>query len=680
MADTHWANAVSGSFANAADWTGGDVPGIHDVAVLDAAGGPYTVASNATQSVGGLDLASNATLSITNGNFFVFGTTSNAGTILVDSPDLVAFGRAVQNAGAIQCSGGEIEFDGDVTNSSSGVITANGAPIQFDGDVFGGALQSLAGGSFTFSGGGIFGTSGAITLDAQITIEQGRLGATELGGSIVNEGRIISDQLGPRGSQTVIAIRNATLSGGGEIDLGRRGFGGIEGVPKLAATLDNVDNLIVGAGTIGGANPLSLTNEANGRIESEGPRQLVIDLGADTLSNSGYIAAFGVGGLVLRQTTVDNMSGAGRIVALQGDVHLQGATVIGGSLDSSGYPTVVVDAGYGASTLDGRATQVELSGGLVVAAGASLVLEGTLSNAGFPPNQPLQIGGPDGAGSLVIGASGATLTGSGRVVLAGMNSQITGAGGGMLTNMSNTISGDGTIGGLGLEIDNQAGGVIEGTTSQALVLDPGAGTIDNEGLIVARDGALVITGAVDNAGRLAAAGGDLTVDGPVTGSGLVVISGGTAAFVGALGERAQFLAGGGVLELFQSQSYANRVYGFAANGSTTLDLRDIGFTGSGEASFRPQPYGGILTVSDGTHTADIKLVGAFSNVTFVAASDGQGGVDIIRQAGGAASVHAFAAAAGALGAAPAGHPASGREAWTVDGRRALIAPPRASLA
>ncbi|MEO7026389.1 MAG: hypothetical protein ABI056_02430 [Caulobacteraceae bacterium] len=151
MADIHWANAVSGSFTNPSDWTGGDVPGIHDVAVLDAAGGPYTVTSSAYQSVGGLDLASNATLSITN-EFFVIGTSSNAGTILVDSPYLIAFTREVDNSGAIQCSGGEIEFDGEVRNSATGVITANGAAILFDGDVFGGALQSLAGGGLTFSG------------------------------------------------------------------------------------------------------------------------------------------------------------------------------------------------------------------------------------------------------------------------------------------------------------------------------------------------------------------------------------------------------------------------------------------------------------------------------------------------------------------------------------------------
>jgi len=52
MADIQWANAVSGSFTNASDWTGGVVPGSSDVAVLDAAGTtPYTVTCATYQTV-----------------------------------------------------------------------------------------------------------------------------------------------------------------------------------------------------------------------------------------------------------------------------------------------------------------------------------------------------------------------------------------------------------------------------------------------------------------------------------------------------------------------------------------------------------------------------------------------------------------------------------------------------
>jgi hypothetical protein len=53
----------------------------------------------------------------------------------------------------------------------------------------------------------------------------------------------------------------------------------------------------------------------------------------------------------------------------------------------------------------------------------------------------------------------------------------------------------------------------------------------------------------------------------------------------------------------------------------------------------------VLTVSDGTHTAHITLVGNFLASTFVAASDGHGGVSIT-----ASSTQVFNAAMASIGA------------------------------
>jgi hypothetical protein len=71
------------------------------------------------------------------------------------------------------------------------------------------------------------------------------------------------------------------------------------------------------------------------------------------------------------------------------------------------------------------------------------------------------------------------------------------------------------------------------------------------------------------------------------------------------------------------------VSGFSLTGGTSLDLRDIAFVGSGEATFSGTASQGVLTVTDGTHTAHITLIGNYTASSFVASSDGQGGVSIV---------------------------------------------------
>lgn len=308
MSTIHWANAVDGSFQNPEDWTGGVVPGIADEAVLDAAGGSFTVTSTAYQYVGGLELASNATLAVTAQLFVVAGTTVNAGHILVDGSGELGLEYAVSNSGVIDINGSQSDatLDGVVNNSPTGAILAeNGAVVFLSHNVVGGSLLATSRGGFYFTGGGMIGAAGGITLGGDITVDYGGEQSTQIDGRVHNSGAIVLSQvnyaLGP-----TLSARHAILDGGGEILLGSLGYNRLEGIAGQASSLDNIDNLIVGAGAIGDGGLFTLTNEANGKIESAGPRQLVIDLGADVLRNQGYIRSNGAGGIVLRQTTVDN--------------------------------------------------------------------------------------------------------------------------------------------------------------------------------------------------------------------------------------------------------------------------------------------------------------------------------------------------------------------------------------
>jgi hypothetical protein len=191
------------------------------------------------------------------------------------------------------------------------------------------------------------------------------------------------------------------------------------------------------------------------------------------------------------------------------------------------------------------------------------------------------------------------------------------------------------------------------TVTDAGVLKLGAakGVVTNAGLIeTAGAGSLTIAGALDNTGTIAANGGTLTVSGAVTGAGVAAIKGGTLDLASSFAENVTFSGTKGVLVLAQSQGYAGTVTGFSKSGATTLDLFDIGFVGSSEATFSGTKTGGLLTVADGTHTARIVLGGDYLSSTFVASSDGHGGVDVVAvRTKSAAPTHGFISAMAGLG-------------------------------
>ncbi|HXV01056.1 MAG TPA: hypothetical protein VG166_11205, partial [Caulobacteraceae bacterium] len=87
-----------------------------------------------------------------------------------------------------------------------------------------------------------------------------------------------------------------------------------------------------------------------------------------------------------------------------------------------------------------------------------------------------------------------------------------------------------------------------------------------------------------------------------------------------------FLGTGGELELFDGADFAGKVAGFAATDS--LDLRSIPFGTGTKVSYSGTKTSGTLTVSNGSHVANIALLGQFTAGEFAAANDGHGGTDI----------------------------------------------------
>jgi aspartate 1-decarboxylase len=79
----------------------------------------------------------------------------------------------------------------------------------------------------------------------------------------------------------------------------------------------------------------------------------------------------------------------------------------------------------------------------------------------------------------------------------------------------------------------------------------------------------------------------------------------------------------GTLKLDNSTSFSGTVAGLA--GQDTLDLADINFATIQNPTFNGTNTGGVLTVTDGSHTANIVLLGDYTASTFNVSSDGQGG-------------------------------------------------------
>lgn len=346
-----------------------------------------------------------------------------------------------------------------------------------------------------------------------------------------------------------------------------------------------------------------------------------IDAGAKWTLNG--VNAVTTGGRLVDAGTlaiIGTMTNAGTIAGMAGGkIILERLDLIGGTLQSA----TTVSVKDGGNILDGTAGTLTNDAQLIVADAGTLTLEGAIDNAGG-----IRLAAATSGTDLIVKAA-ATLSGGGSVVLSAnlLNTIVGASTTASLTNVDNTISGSGAIGAGKLVLSNQAAGLIEQTGSLALTINTGTKTVSNAGTIEATgSGGLTIAGAVANTGVLEANKGNLTVSGAVTGTGAAVVNGATLAFFSAFNENVTFAFAGGVLALANSQAYTATITGFSKTGAASLDLRDIGFVSVNEAAFSGTSAGGVLTVTDGTHTARLNLVGSYRTSTWTASSDGSGGV------------------------------------------------------
>jgi len=628
-----------------------------------AAGGSAVAAtgselSSAMVESGGVDVISSGSLAVlttveAGGEEVIsggtaLGTTLSGGFELVDGVNggteetIVSAGGeqlVVSSALTVETkvlSGGSaaVETGGELTGT---VVSSGGVVIE---RYFGSAI-----GTVVSTGGMDLVSSGGITTGTQVeglqVVSGGETSATTLftGGqeTVLSGGLASATQVSSGGT--------LTISSGGVADGGEVFAGGaliIDGTISTDATLTVAGHLALGGAvagprTLAGTGTLALTGGASTIGAGAALSIAHVSQGAATLNLTGDLAYGGTWTQTKGSIVVD----AARTLTLAGT-----GDRFSGTLNGAG--AVVFAAG--SDTLSGTKLLVADT----VVAGAAVTLAGAIDLA-----KTLTVTGP----GLTVAAQGATLSGGGHLLLAGVaGNEIVGAKAtAVLANVDDTILGAGDLGGGSMVLDNEGDGTIGSATGTALVIDTGANTILNSGLIASESaGGLTVKSAVINNSLLGVSVGTLTLDAAVTGTGEVLINAGTAAFAAAFSQNVDFEGAAGVLQLAKSQAYTGAITGFSKTGGTSLDLRDIAFTtGKTKATFveNGAKTQGVLTVTDGTHTALITLVGNYAGSTFTTKSDGHSGttvVDPTKAAAGAPAVLPLITAMAAFDAG-AGH-------------------------
>ncbi|MEY2527684.1 MAG: hypothetical protein QOE73_2455, partial [Verrucomicrobiota bacterium] len=266
-----------------------------------------------------------------------------------------------------------------------------------------------------------------------------------------------------------------------------------------------------------------------------------------------------------------------------------------------------------------QAPITENPGTMQIGDGSYLPLSGTINNTGT-----IQLNSTGEETDLQLIEHGIALTGTGHVVLSdraenvisGTSADVT------MTNVDNTISGAGQIGNGKLTLINE--GTIDATGAKPLTVDTGVNVVTNSGTLEATgSGGLIVRSDVVNTGVLWANGGNVALEGNVSGNGSALISGSaTLEFAAASTANTAFASGStGALVLDHGFDFSGIVSGMTA--SNHLDLLNFSFAKGTTLNYAANAdgNGGVLSVTDGAHSANISLSGHFNPAGFQAGVD-----------------------------------------------------------
>jgi len=604
----------------------------------------------------------------------------------------------VVNSGAITGGAGGA---GGGNRGGAGVYLNAGGLLVNEGSVRGGSGGSAVNGSGGNGGFGVFcpaggtidnygtiitGVGGTGTIDGQPTVGVYLYG----GGGIITNGSsrdtnafIGTDTTGVTGGEFGDGIF-AGFSAVSPVTV--TNFGTIEGgsSPEAYAVFfhpapapGNAPTLVVEAGCAfigavygGGMGELVLASGVGtvGVYDSSSSDNLAIVSGSMATTNFTSFATLEIGDgasftlAAGSDVSLPNGTEAANTLVVDGTATIAATLSVEGTIDVSGKLTgaknsaLIIDGGTanfsrGASL---SAPTVDVSGAAQVNVGVNLAFAHTWDQTGGT----LSV---DNGATFTFKGSGSTfsglLTGSGgigKIALAPTAPGTDSLNGVTISELTVDVSGAAlAVGAAGATVASTGTVRFDGSSPGYL---GGLDTLTNAGVIeTASSAGATIVETIVNTGVLYADGGNLTMDGAVTGAGSAKITAATLDFASSFTGNVTFAGGSGELVLADSQGYTGTITGFSKTGGTSLDLGDIRFVSSTEATYSGTKTGGVLTVTDGMHTARISLKGNYLTSTFIASKDG-GGVLITDPAGGGGAAqpppHAFIAAMAAFGARP----------------------------
>ncbi len=656
LAGNAFAGLTELRIAGTATLSGGGLVSLYDASgygspsneIITGASAAATL-DNAAQTISGYGQLGAGTLTLINGAQGTIEAT--ASTLTVDTG-----ANTIINDGLIEGIGAELiqrsVVDGTKSGPNGGIVAAlnSGGPSGASGTVLlDGA--TLRGGTIvtdltdrnsvvevSSNGAALDGTAGAVTIAAGAQMVVSVATTLTASGTIANLGSLEVEGNPFSGMMTVMKVAGTTtMTGGGLLSmLDQSGYASStdqEITGSVASdTLDNIDNLIRGYGSLG-AGTLTLRNEAKGTIEAT-IGVLTLATGANVVTNKGLMEA--VGGTLVLQETVDGTSG-GTIAALNnggsvsGVVLLDGGTLRGGTFTSDlKDPASALEVTANGGTLDGTSGTVTIAAGANALIGATLTMtaKGTIANSGT-----ISVDGNPFAGVAALRVSGAvTLDGGGLVSmtdLSGYASSATQAIAGAtasdsLDNIDNLISGYGLLGAGTLTLTNELKGTIK-ATGGVLTVDTGATTATNKGLMEALGGTLQLSAGVANSGTiLAGTAGNVVVAAEVVNAGLAeAASGGTLTVHGTIDGAAnsvKVLAGGTLSldrGLLSGGTLTNAAAGVAEVINTGGTLSNLAVVNAGSLSVIGNPYAGFNTVA---HIAGTVTLSGGGSVTLIDAS------------------------------------------------------------
>ena len=432
-------------------------PGYIDIYGGSIGNGGTIIIEDAVLNVGGdtaniVSMTARGIISMTTPNSNIAGFPGVGGTLINIDNTIQGQGQiglgvlTLENDHTIKAMGGTLTVQPNAAGLvNTGIMqAASGSTLSFQAGFSsttfnntGGLIQALAGGTVVLNAGTFTGGIFATTGTGIITTPAG--GANPILNSVTNTGNFVI----PTGAAVILEgsdtntgtfqMQGSTLYVDGAVTLQGKGrvamtdnpvnsVGGYNGPATLTLAQP-----ILGAGTVGNSE-LTLVNQST--INATGTSNHLIIAPTSTTNSKTLLASSGAT-LELR-TPVNN--NAASIQALDGGtVLLNGGTIIGGTLITSGTGTFQVSTG----TLDGTTHVVTNKGLFAVANRNVLTLQGTINNAG--------VIALEASGGCLALAAPTILEGTGAVTMTSTNCFLGQAPSDTLTNRS-TIEGAGTIG------------------------------------------------------------------------------------------------------------------------------------------------------------------------------------------------------------------------------------------